>query len=213
MLSVTEIFRSIQGESTFAGLPCTFVRLSGCNLRCSYCDTTYAYESGEQLSIDQILDRVTSLGSDLVEVTGGEPLLQTDTPALLNRLSPVCSCVLLETNGSLPLPSTRQYRVVMDVKCPSSGESSKVCWNNLSTLQTEDEIKFVIADRTDFDWATDVVRDKLITCDRQTTVLFAPVADALAPRDLAAWILDTNLPVRLQLQLHRVIWPEQTRGV
>lgn len=209
---VTEIFRSVQGESTFAGLPCVFVRLSGCNLRCRYCDTTYAYEPGRLMTAAEIVARVESLGGGLVEVTGGEPLHQDGTPALLEYLVAQGRTVLLETNGSRLLPQDRDYHVIMDLKCPASGETAKIEWANIERLQPGDELKFVICDRRDFDWAVDTIRERDLG-KLALPLLFSPVLGTLEPRDLAAWILESGLDVRLQLQLHKLIWPDTPRGV
>lgn len=211
-LAVTEIFCSIQGESTLAGLPCTFIRLSGCNLRCRYCDTSYAYPAGLRLCIAEVLDRVAAFGCRRVEVTGGEPLLQAESGALLDALAREGYRVLLETNGSILLPESRPYRVIMDIKCPSSGEDASVEWLNLDRLQPDDELKFVMSDRADFDWAVRQIRRRGIDPSSRA-LLFAPVWQVLAPRDLAEWLLDSKLDARLQLQLHRVIWPDRERGV
>jgi 7-carboxy-7-deazaguanine synthase len=212
ILHVTEIFRSIQGESTFAGLPCVFVRLSGCNLRCRYCDTDYAWPPGTPMQIAEILARVDELGPGLTEVTGGEPLMQAETPALLDALAATGRTVLLETNGTLRLPETRNYHVIMDIKCPSSGASEEFCRNNPGLLQAGDEVKFVIADRKDFDWALNEIQ-RYALASREIALLAAPVHGELAPTELASWILASNLPLRLQLQLHKIIWPESLRGV
>jgi 7-carboxy-7-deazaguanine synthase len=189
-----------------------FVRLTGCNLRCRYCDTSYAYEDGQNLSVAGILHRVDELGGDLVEVTGGEPLLQHGTPLLLHALSESGKTVLLETNGTFLLPRVRPYHVIMDLKCPGSGESEKTEWRNLEALQPGDEIKFVITDRVDFDWAIEVILTHNLD-GAGFPLLFSPVSGTLEPQRLGEWILATGLPLRLQLQLHKLIWPGQERGV
>jgi 7-carboxy-7-deazaguanine synthase len=213
MLYVTEIFRSIQGESTFAGCPCVFVRLSGCNLRCSYCDTSYAFAQGTPMSVNEVLEQVEQLGGNLVEVTGGEPLYQAECLELLAALAANGKTVLLETNGSLPIPrGDRPYHVIMDLKCPSSGECQANCWENLDVLTGKDEIKFVIADRGDFNW----VLERISAHDLQRRgfpLLFSPAGDRLEGATLAQWILETRLQVRLQIQLHKILWPNQDRGV
>ncbi|OGV68808.1 MAG: 7-carboxy-7-deazaguanine synthase [Lentisphaerae bacterium RIFOXYB12_FULL_65_16] len=211
-LDVCEMFRSIQGESTYAGLPCVFVRLTGCNLRCRYCDTGYAYEEGRKLSISSIIHRVDELGGGLVEVTGGEPLLQPATPTLLFALAESGRRVLLETNGTLLLPEVRPYHVIMDLKCPGSGQSEKTEWRNLELLQAGDEIKFVIWDRADFDWAVETILTRELD-GAGLPLLFSPVAGKIEPERLAEWVLATGLPLRLQLQLHKLIWPGRERGV
>ena len=212
MLHVTEIFRSIQGESSAAGLPCTFVRLSGCNLRCAYCDTAYAREPGPLMEITEIVERVEALGEGLIEVTGGEPLLQPRTLQLLDALVTTGRPVMLETNGSLLLPAERNYRVIMDMKCPSSGQADTLCASNIDLLRPNDEIKFVVGPREDFDWALEQLHRHDLLC-RDLTILFGPVFGVCDPAGLADWILETNLNLRLQLQLHRLIWPARTRGV
>jgi 7-carboxy-7-deazaguanine synthase len=213
MLYVTEIFRSIQGESTFAGWPCVFIRLSGCNLRCSYCDTSYAFAQGTPLSLNEVLEQVEQLGGSLVEVTGGEPLYQAECRELLAALAANGKTVLLETNGSLPIPrGDRPYHVIMDLKCPSSGECQANCWENLEVLTAKDEIKFVIGERQDFDWALETIRKHTLT-QRSFSLLFSPVGDRLAGATLAQWILESRIQVRLQIQLHKILWPNQDRGV
>lgn len=211
MLEISEIFQSIQGESTFAGRPCVFVRLAGCNLNCSYCDTLYAREGGEPLSREAVLDRVEAYGCRLVEITGGEPLLQEETPELVASLLDRELEVLIETNGSLDISVLDPRAVrIMDLKCPASGESGKTRWENLDRLTPRDEVKFVIAAREDYLWAKGVVREKL---PPGPTVLFSPAAGLIAPADLAAWIISDGLEVRLQLQLQKIIWPDRPRGV
>ncbi len=212
MLRVTEIFRSIQGESSYAGYPCVFVRLSGCNLRCRYCDTTYSYEPGTAMSMAQIVAEATRLGDMLVEVTGGEPLLQADTPQLCKALADTGKTVLVETNGTLPLPPDRAFRAILDLKCPSSGEAGKHCTQNIPLLRPGDDVKFVIGTRDDFDWASAKVREYGLERG-PATVLFSPVGGVLTGADLAAWILHSRLQVRLQLQLHKILWPDTDRGV
>lgn len=205
MLSVTEIFDSLQGESTWAGAPCTFVRLAGCNLNCHYCDTPQAHCHGIEMDTGEILRQVRELAHPLVELTGGEPLLQQETPALAEALHTDRRTVLIETNGSLPLPRQRAFHAIMDIKTPGSGESDHFCIDNLARLRPGDEIKFVITDRNDFDWACNALRSlpPLPRCD--LPVLFSPVADTLPPTILADWILKARLDVRLQLQLHRIL--------
>ena len=212
MLSISEIFRSIQGESTFAGLPFVFVRLAGCNLSCVYCDTKYARdEPGHHLEVDEIIEQVEQMGGDLVGVTGGEPLLQVETPKLLHSLVALGKTVLVETNGSIPLPAKRGYRVVMDLKCPSSGEVCSHHEDNPGSLTNNDEVKFVISDRADFDWAIEQTC-KYRFIERGINVLVSPVHGLIAPAVLADWVLASSLPFRLQLQLHKLIWPDAERG-
>jgi 7-carboxy-7-deazaguanine synthase len=210
MLTVNEIFHSIQGESTHTGRPCVFVRLTACDLRCSWCDTPYAFHEGRKMSVEQVVD---AYGCPVVEITGGEPLLQQDVYPLMAQLVERGHTVLLETGGHRSIANVPQGVIrIMDVKCPSSGESEKNCWSNLDVLRPADEVKFVIQDRADYDFARDVTtRHGLI--DRCTAVLMSPVHGVLAAKDLAAWILADRLPVRLQLQAHKYIWSPDTRGV
>jgi 7-carboxy-7-deazaguanine synthase len=213
MLTVNEIYRSIQGESTHAGRPCVFVRLTACDLRCGWCDTPYAFTGGRSLSIDQVVVEVAGLGGDLVELTGGEPLLQRDAVPLMQRLLDLNFGVLLETGGHIPIDDVPDAVVaIVDVKCPASGEAARMHWPNLEQLSRHDEVKFVIQDRADFDYAKEVVAAHHLT-GRIAAVLFSPVHGVLAPADLARWILDDKLPVRLQLQQHKYVWGADTRGV
>ncbi|MBI4463582.1 MAG: radical SAM protein [Acidobacteria bacterium] len=219
-MQVTEIFRSIQGESTYAGLPCIFVRLTGCNLRCVWCDTAYAFFGGQRMTVEQVLEAVRALSEgqngrqvDLVELTGGEPLLQKDVYPLVDRLLECRYRVLLETSGErdirlLPPP---EFRIV-DVKCPGSGEGGTFRMENLSALAPHDQIKFVLADRQDYEWARAFLREHHLA-EKVEAVIFSPVFDALHTRPLAEWILEDGLPVRLGLQLHKLIWHPNTRGV
>lgn len=205
---VSEIFLSIQGESTYAGLPCVFVRLAGCNLRCSWCDTSYAREreGARTLSIEEVIDEVKRYKNRLVEITGGEPLIQPDALALARTLLAEGYKVLIETNGSVSLEGVDNRAVkIVDVKCPSSGHAGSFLMENLNRITPEDEVKFVIANRGDFDYAKGFLENCLKDATRQ--VLFAPVKGALDPKQLAGWILKENLKVRLQLQLHSYIWP------
>jgi len=213
VLTINEIFHSIQGESTHTGRPCVFVRLTACDLRCSWCDTPYAFTEGQKMSISDVVERVEGYGCDLVEITGGEPLLQSDVYPLMEQLLTLGKTVMVETGGhrSIKDVPTDVIRIV-DVKCPGSGESEKNHWENLDLLAPHDEVKFVIRDRDDYDYAKDIVaRYNLL--DRTAAVLFSPVHGVLAARDLAAWILEDRLPVRLQLQAHKYIWDAETRGV
>jgi 7-carboxy-7-deazaguanine synthase len=210
MLSVTEIFTSIQGESTFAGLPCVFVRLAGCNLRCTYCDSTYAYAPGAPRTVESVVEEVAALAVTLVEITGGEPLLQAETPELCRRLLDRGRRVLVETNGTLDIGALPPGVVrIMDVKCPGSGEAGRLLPGNLAALRPEDECKLVLCDRADFDWAAAFVREHDLA--RCCTVIFSPVWATLPPADLAEWILSSGLTVRLGLQLHKVVWGGDTR--
>jgi len=213
VLTVNEIFHSIQGESTYAGQPCVFVRLTACDLRCRWCDTTYAFHEGRKMSIDDVVAQVDSYGCPTVEITGGEPLLQADVHPLMARLLAEGKTVLIETGGHRSIAGVPEGVIrVMDIKCPGSGEAAKNDWSNLALLTKRDQVKFVIADRADYEFAREiVVREGLV--DRCGAVHFSPVHGELAPRRLAEWLLGDRLPVRLQLQLHKFIWDPQTRGV
>ena len=211
-LQVTEIFHSIQGESTFAGLPCVFVRLTGCPLRCRWCDTAYAFTGGTPFSPDEILARVAEYRCPLVEVTGGEPLAQAGCRPLLVRLADAGYGVLLETSGALSLSGIDpRVRIIMDLKCPDSGEEGRNRWENLRELKPGDEIKFVLASRSDYEWARGRVEEHRLLPAHP--VLFSPVWDELPPADLAAWILADRLAVRFQLQVHKVLFGSEARGV
>jgi 7-carboxy-7-deazaguanine synthase len=213
LLIINEIFHSIQGESTHAGRPCVFVRLTACDLRCSWCDTPYAFHDGEKMSVDDVVARVRGYGCDVVEITGGEPLLQPDVYPLMERLLDQGQTVMLETGGhrSIARVPASVIRIV-DVKCPGSGESDSVDWSNLELLTPTDEVKFVIKDRVDYEFARDVIARYDLTA-RCAAVLLSPVHGVLAPKDLAEWMLADRLPARLQLQVHKFIWSPDTRGV
>lgn len=210
-LEVSEIFHSIQGESSWSGQPCLFIRLTGCNLRCAYCDTSYAYEQGRFMEIPEIVELVRRLRCDLVEVTGGEPLIQAETPSLIGWLLDAGHTVLLETNGSIDIGVVDPRCItIMDIKCPSSGMAGQNDLRNLKQLGVQDELKFVIASREDYEFA----RDLLSTLPAaRCKINFSPVFGSLAPRSLAEWILEDHLPVRLNLQLHKIIWGPEARGV
>jgi 7-carboxy-7-deazaguanine synthase len=213
MLTINEIFHSIQGESTHAGRPCVFVRLTACDLRCSWCDTPYAFTEGRKMSVDDVLAEVESRGERLVEITGGEPLLQKEVYPLMEALLARGHDVLLETGGHLPLTSVPQgVKKIVDVKCPGSGEADRNHWENLSAVGGDDEIKFVIKDRGDYEYARRVVTERGLA-SRVRAVHFSPVHGVLDPRRLAEWVLEDRLPVRVQLQLHKYIWSPETRGV
>jgi 7-carboxy-7-deazaguanine synthase len=213
MLTVNEIFHSIQGESTRAGRRSVFVRLTACDLRCSWCDTPYAFHEGRKMSIDEVVASVGSYGCPLVEITGGEPLLQEDVYELMDRLLADDFTVMLETGGHRSIARVPPAVVkIVDIKCPGSGEAEKNDWTNLERLAPHDEVKFVIADRADYDFAcAAVTRHELAS--RAAAILFSPVHGVLAPQALSEWILEDRLPVRLQLQLHKFIWSPTTRGV
>jgi 7-carboxy-7-deazaguanine synthase len=213
MLTVYEIYTSIQGESTHAGRPCTFVRLAACDLRCAWCDTPYAFTGGRKMSVDEVVARVTELRCPVVELTGGEPLLQKDAIPLMQRLLDAGHEVLLETGGHVSVADVPEPVVrIVDVKCPGSGEASKMHWPNLERLRPHDEVKFVLKDRADYEYARDVVGRHGLAA-KVAAVLFSPVHGVLDPQALSQWILDDHLAVRLQLQLHKYIWSPETRGV
>jgi len=219
-MQVTEIFRSIQGESTYAGLPCIFVRLTGCNLRCVWCDTAYAFYGGAKMTVEQVIAEVRKLSErdgqrvvELVELTGGEPLLQKESYSLIDRLLEDRYRVLVETSGErfvgdLPPAAVR----IVDVKCPGSGEGGTFYLENLGVLSSRDQLKFVLADRRDYEWARDFLREYGLQ-QKVEAIIFSPVFGSLEPRPLAEWILEDGLPVRLGLQLHKFIWDPQAQGV
>jgi 7-carboxy-7-deazaguanine synthase len=213
VLTINEIFHSIQGESTHTGRPCVFVRLTACDLRCSWCDTPYAFTEGTRRSVDEVIARVEEYGCDLVEITGGEPLLQQDVYPLMRGLLERGRTVMVETGGHRSIKDVPPDVIrIVDVKCPGSGEDAMNDWKYLDLLTRRDEVKFVIRDRADYEYARDIaVRYGLV--DRTAAVLFSPVHDVLPSRQLAEWILADRLPVRLQLQAHKYIWDAQTRGV
>jgi len=220
---VTEIFQSIQGESTYAGRPCIFVRLTGCNLRCRWCDTAYAFYGGTRMTVEEVLERVRAFaGQDgpeasgripLVELTGGEPMLQPEIHPLLEKLLAEHYTVLIETSGERYLGALpKEVIKIMDIKCPGSGEGGTLHPKNLEVLDRKDEIKFVLAGEADYQWARDFLRAERLT-DIVDTVIFSPAFGELEPRQLSEWILRDRLPVRLGLQLHKFIWEPETRGV
>jgi 7-carboxy-7-deazaguanine synthase len=211
-LVIHEIYRSLQGESTFAGLPCVFVRLTACHLRCVYCDTPHAFNQGETMSLDDVVARALALGDDLVEITGGEPLLQLEVYPLMSRLADAGKTVLLETSGAIDTCAVDpRVGVILDLKTPGSGEVEANVWSNLERLRPTDELKFVLCNRVDFDWAASVVRERRLT--ERCPVLFSAAFGQVNPTELAAWILESHLPVRLQLQQHKILWDPSARGV
>jgi 7-carboxy-7-deazaguanine synthase len=213
MLTVNEIFYSIQGESTQAGRPCVFVRLTACDLRCSWCDTPYAFHEGRKMSVDDVLAAVAERRCDLVEITGGEPLLQEDVYPLMQRLIAAGRTVMLETGGHRSIERVPEPVLkVVDVKCPGSGEAERNDWTNLARLAPHDEVKFVIKDRADYEYARDVIARHGLAA-RTAPVLMSPVHGVLEPRTLSEWMLADHLPARLQLQLHKYIWDPNARGV
>lgn len=211
-LKIYEIFYSIQGESTFAGRPCVLVRLTGCQMRCSWCDTEYAFHGGAWMSLEEVLSKVAAFGCPLVEVTGGEPLLQPGCLPLLTALCDAGYEVLLETGGGLEIAQVDgRVRRILDIKCPGSGESLNNRWENLAGLRATDEVKFVVADRADYDWAKGVIAERGLA--GVCPLHFSPVWESCPPAELAAWILADRLPVRLTLQQHKILWGKDTRGV
>lgn len=213
MLKVNEIYYSVQGESTYAGLPCVFVRLTFCNLRCTYCDTEYAFYEGKDLSISEIIGEIKKYNCKLVEITGGEPLVQMDE--CLDLMKQLCDEgfeVLIETGGSLSIKDIdKRVKVIMDLKCPSSGMEKKNLYENINYLKHEDELKFVIGSREDYDWTVDVM--KKYDLENKYKILFSVVFGKLEPVQLVNWILKDKLNVRFQLQMHKIIWHPETKGV
>ena len=207
-LLVNEIFYNIQGESLFSGRPCAFIRLTGCNLRCSYCDTVYAYENGFEMEIQTLVNQIDSFGCPLVEITGGEPLIQTETPLLIRTLLENGYEVMIETNGSLDISIIdNRCTKVVDIKCPSSMESDQNDLENLKRIDSKDQVKFVIGTRKDYDYAKQI-REMMPECFAGHHILFSPVFGQIAPSRLANWILEDKLDVRFHLQLHNIIWPD-----
>jgi len=213
MLTINEIFYSVQGESSYAGQPCVFVRLTACDLRCSWCDTPYAFHEGGKRELDAVWREVDAFGCPLVEVTGGEPLLQEDVYPLMQGLLDRGKTVLLETGGHRNTSRVpRDVITILDVKCPGSGESAANDWTNLDRLRPQDEVKFVIKDRADYEWAREVVLTRGLAA-RASAIHFSPVHGVLDPKTLSEWVLADRLPVRVQLQLHKYIWSPDARGV
>lgn len=213
ILTVNEIFFSIQGESSWVGLPCVFVRLTYCDLRCIWCDTEYAFYEGTDMTIDEIIEKVKSYNCKLVEITGGEPLLQENSLKLMKRLCDENFTVLLETGGHRDISQVDpRVHIIMDIKCPGSKMSHKNRWENINYLSSKDEVKFVIKDRSDYEWAKEVI-NKFNLAERVGTILFSPVFGEIEPVEIVTWILEDKLPVRFQIQLHKYIWSPTARGV
>lgn len=212
-LVIHEIYASIQGESTFAGLPCTFVRTTGCNLRCSWCDTTQAFYGGTRMTRGQVLERALATGTELVELTGGEPLLQ---PAVLPLMTELCDAgrtVLIETSGEADVSRVDpRVHKIMDLKAPGSGESARNRWTNLEHIGPGDELKFVLANRGDYEWMRDVIRTRELP-GRTPNLLASTVFGKLATKQLVEWVLADKLPVRVQLQMHKYVWAPEAQGV
>ena len=212
MIKINEIYLSVQGESTRTGLPCIFIRLTGCNLRCSWCDTAYAFHEGKNMSIDEILQKVANFKIPLVEITGGEPLMQDNVYTLMRRLIEKGYKVMLETGGSISLERVPKDVIkIMDLKCPGSGEQEKNNLDNLKLLLPHDEVKFVILDKKDYEWSRDIIKRYKI--NETARILMSPVFDKLELKEIVKWILEDRLPVRLQTQLHKIIWDKNTIGV
>lgn len=213
MLKVNEIYYSIQGESSKSGLPCVFVRLTYCNLRCSYCDTEYAFYDGKDITIDEIIEEVKKYNCKLVEITGGEPLVQMEEClTLMKNLCDEGFEVMIETGGSLAIKDIdKRVMIIMDLKCPSSGMMKKNLYENIDFLKQTDEVKFVIGDREDYEWSKEQIKTYSLT--EKSNVLFSVVFDKLDPANLVNWIIEDNLNVRFQLQMHKYIWHPETKGV
>jgi len=217
-LAVTEIFHSIQGESTWIGVPCTFVRLTGCPLRCVWCDTAYAFHGGTRMTLGEIVERVDEFPARVVEVTGGEPLAQPAAYELVERLLDRGYTVLVETSGAVDVaPLDPRAHRIMDLKCPGSGEEHRNLWENLDHLTARDEVKFVVKDRADYEWVRDVIRarglDRRVSDGTLRALLVSPVWGEIDLEALAGWILEDALPVRLQVQLHKLVWGPERTGV
>ena len=211
-LVVNEIFFSIQGESSYAGSPCAFVRLTYCNLRCTYCDTGYAFYEGKRVTTHEILKKINGYPTDLVEITGGEPLLQKAVLTLIRQLIDDGKTVLIETGGSVDIQEVDPRAILIyDIKTPNSGMNDRNYWDNIPNLKSKDEVKFVVANREDYEWAKAKIRQ--FSLDKKHTVLFSPVWGQLKPSNLADWILQDGLQVRMQPQLHKILWGDQARGV
>jgi 7-carboxy-7-deazaguanine synthase len=213
LVTINEIFYSVQGESTYAGRPCVFVRLTACDLRCSWCDTPYAFHEGRKRDLADVLAEVERYDCPLVEVTGGEPLLQEDVYPLMNELLARGKTVLLETGGHRSTARVPDPVVtILDIKCPGSGEADRMDWENLERLRPRDEVKFVINDRVDYEYARDAI-DRYRIGERAAAIHMSPVHGVMDPKTLSEWVLADSLPVRVQLQIHKYIWPADTRGV
>lgn len=212
-ITIHEIYRSIQGESTFAGEPCTFIRTTTCDLRCKWCDTEHAFFDGTSVDLDEIIARVEKLGIDLVEITGGEPLLHNEVPLLAEKLMSRGATVLVETGGHRDISILPEGAIrIMDLKCPASGESKSNDFENIDHLNKHDEVKFVIADRQDFDWAVEQIIEYDLE-DRVSAVLLSPVFGQCSAEHLTTWLLESDIKARVQLQMHKYIWSPETKGV
>ncbi len=211
-IRITEIYHSIQGESSYAGLPCIFVRTTGCNLRCTWCDTEYSFHGGQSKTIDEIITQVETYNCKLVEITGGEPLLQKQVPELAKRLLDLNYTVLVETSGERDISVLDECIVkVMDLKCPGSGECERNRWENIEHLTLQDEVKFVLKDRVDYDWSVSIIRK--YDLDAKAKLIFSPVFGEIDLIELSNWMIEDCLSVRLQVQMHKIIWPPETKSV
>ena len=211
-IKINEIYYSIQGESSFSGLPCIFIRFTYCNLRCSYCDTEYAFHEGADMNIKDILSKVNAYKCDLVEITGGEPLIQEGCIELISKLQECKKNVLIETGGALPIKDIpKKTHIVLDIKCPSSNMADKNLWENIKHIKNTDEIKFVIGDKKDYQWTKNIIKKYDLT--KKCSILISPVYKKMKPKYLVKWILKDNLDVRFQMQIHKEIWKDTTRGV
>jgi len=211
-LKINEIYYSIQGESSYSGLPCVFIRLTYCNLRCSYCDTEYAFYEGKDMTIKQIVKKANSYKCNLVEITGGEPLLQKNCIKLIDELEKNNKKVLVETGGSLPIKNiSKKTHIILDLKCPSSNMESKNLWENLDYIKKTDEIKFVIGNKTDYDWVKKTIKKNNL--EKKCLLLISPVHDKIDKEKIINWILKDNLKIRFQIQLHKEIWDKDKKGV
>jgi 7-carboxy-7-deazaguanine synthase len=212
LIKVNEIFYSIQGESSLIGRPCVFIRLTYCNLRCTYCDTEYAFYEGSNMTLDEIMSEVEKFNCNLIEITGGEPLIQENVLHLMRILSDKDYLVMLETGGTLPIAVVdKRVKIIMDIKTPSSGMVHKNLYENIKFLKRFDEVKFVIGNRDDYDWAKNIINEYCLL--EKATVLMSPIFGEIQNIDLASWILEDKLQVRFQIQLHKYIWHPETRGV
>ncbi len=211
-LKINEIYHSIQGESSYSGLPCVFVRLTYCNLRCSYCDTEYAFYEGKDMSIKQIIKKINSYKCNLVEITGGEPLLQKNCIKLINELEKNNKKVLIETGGSLSIQNiSKKTHIILDLKCPSSNMENKNLWENLDYIKKTDEIKFVVGNKADYEWTKNII--KKYDLENKCHLLISPVYDKIDNEKIINWILKDNLKIRFQIQLHKEIWDKDKKGV
>tara|TARA_Y100000590_G_scaffold249520_1_gene280319 strand:- start:308 stop:949 length:642 start_codon:yes stop_codon:yes gene_type:complete len=211
-LKINEIYHSIQGESSYSGLPCVFVRLTYCNLRCSYCDTEYAFYEGKDMSIKQIIKKINSYKCNLVEITGGEPLLQKNCIKLINELEKNNKKVLIETGGSLSIQNiSKKTHIILDLKCPSSNMENKNLWENLDYIKKTDEIKFVVGNKVDYEWTKNII--KKYDLENKCHLLISPVYDKIDNEKIINWILKDNLKIRFQIQLHKEIWDKDKKGV